>query len=161
MAKLFPAFVLAALLLAPLSAHADWMVEGSAGSGLTLSPHSGDRIPTNLMLAPGYKLSIARFQLGVVADLADVKHSKFDLDLRPMLMVKPPLLPFYGRAIVGVSGLVEGPSALHYGGAVGARIGALGKGAFIEAGALSKRIKVNDKNKDAWFAEGRIGFYWE
>ncbi len=161
MAKLFPAFALSALLLAPLSAHADWMIEGSAGTGLTLSPHSGDRIPTNIMVAPGYKLSFVRLQLGVVGNLSDVKHSKFDLDLRPMVMVKPPLFPLYGRAILGVSGLVEGPSSLNYGGAVGARLGALGVGGFLEAGILSKRIKVNDKDKDAWYAEGRIGVYFE
>lgn len=161
MTKLIPALAVSALLLAPFSARADLVLEGSAGSGFTLSPHSGDRIPTNLMLAGGYKFSIVRLELGVVGNLDDVKGSKFDLDLRPMLMVKPPLFPVYGRAIVGVSGLVEGPSALNWGGALGVRLGALGVGAFVEAGALSKRIKVKDKNEDVWYAEGRLGVYWE
>ncbi len=78
-----------------------------------------------------------------------------------MIVVKPPLFPVYARGILGVSGLVEGPSSLSYGAALGVRIGALGLGAFIEAGALAKRIKVNDKDKDAWFAEGRLGVYWD
>jgi len=161
MAKLFSTLVASVLILAPLSARAGLVFEGSAGSGLTLSPHSGDRIPTNVMLTGGYSFPIVKLELGVVGNLADVEHSKFDLDLRPMLVVKPPLLPVYARAIVGVSGLVEGPSSFNYGGALGLRIGALGVGAFVEAGALSKRIKVNDKNKDAWYAEGRLGIYWD
>lgn len=161
MAKLFSTLVASALLLAPLSARAGLMFEGSAGSGLTLSPHSGDRIPTNVMLTGGYSFPIVKLELGVVGNLGDVENSKFDLDLRPMLVVKPPLFPVYARAIVGVSGLVEGPSSFNYGGALGLRIGALGVGAFVEAGALSKRIKVNDKNKDAWYAEGRLGIYWD
>jgi hypothetical protein len=160
MAKLFPALVASALLLAPLSARAGLVFEGSAGSGFTLSPHAGDRIPTNLMLAGGYSFPVVRLELGVVGNLADVSHSKFDLDLRPMLMVKPPLFPLYARVIAGVSGLVEGPSAFTYGGALGVRLG-LGVGAFAEAGALAKRLKVNAKDKDVWFAEGRLGIYWD
>ena len=160
MVKLIPAFVASALLLAPLSARAGLVFEGSAGSGFTLSPHAGDRIPTNLMLAGGYSFPVVRLELGVVGNLADVSHSKFDLDLRPMLMVKPPLFPLYGRVIAGVSGLVEGPSSFTYGGALGLRLG-LGVGAFVEAGALAKRMKVNAKDKDVWFAEGRLGIYWD
>lgn len=161
MAKLLSALVASALLLAPLSARADWLFEGSAGSGITLSPHAGDRIPTNVMLTGGYSFTIFKLELGVVGNLADVEHSEFDLDVRPMLVVKPPALPVYGRAILGVSGLLEGPSAINWGGALGLRFGALGLGAFVEAGALSKRIKVNDKEKDAWYAEGRLGVYWD
>ena len=160
MAKLVPALVASALLLAPLSARAGLVFEGSAGSGFTLSPHAGDRIPTNLMLAGGYSFPVVRLELGVVGNLADVSHSKFDLDLRPMLMVKPPLFPLYARVIAGVSGLLEGPSSFTYGGALGVRLG-LGVGAFVEAGALAKRMKVNAKDKDVWFAEGRLGLYWD
>jgi len=161
MAKLFSALVASALLLAPLSARAGLLFEGSVGSGLTLSPHAGDRIPTNLMLTGGYSFPMVKLELGVLGNLADVDDSKFDVDLRPMIVVKPPLFPVYARGILGVSGLVEGPSSLSYGAALGVRIGALGLGAFIEAGALAKRIKVNDKDKDAWFAEGRLGVYWD
>ncbi len=161
MAKLSSALVAAALLLAPLSARAGLLFEGSAGSGITLSPHSGDRIPTNLMLTGGYSFPVFKLELGVVGNLGDVDNSKFDLDLRPMLVIQPPLFPFYARGIVGMSGLAEGPSAVTYGGALGVRLGALGVGAFLEAGAISRRIKVNDKEKDAWYAEGRLGVYWD
>ena len=67
MAKLFSALVASALLLAPLSARAGLLFEGSVGSGLTLSPHSGDRIPTNLMLTGGYSFPVVKLELGVLA----------------------------------------------------------------------------------------------
>jgi hypothetical protein len=114
------------------------------------------------MLAAGYSFaSVLKLELGVVGNLADVKHSKFDLDLRPMIVLKPPVLPFYVRGILGVSGLVEGPAALNYGGALGVRLGALGVGAFLEAGAISRRVKIDDRNKDSWVAEARLGVYWD
>ena len=160
MAKLLAALAASALLLTSLPARADTILEGSLGSGVTLSPHAGDRVPTNLMLAAGYRLSVFRLELGVVGNLADVKDARFDLDLRPMLTVKPPLLPVYGRVIAGVSGLLEGPTALTWGGALGARLG-LGAGAFLEAGVLSRRIKVDDRHQDAWYGEGRFGIYWD
>ncbi len=161
MAKLFSALVATALLAAPLSARAGGLIEGSVGSGFRWDPTPVERIPTNLMLTAGYSFPIVKLELGVVGNLSDVKGSKFDLDLRPMLVVKPPLLPFYGRAIVGMSGLVEGPARFNYGGALGVRIGALGVGAFLEAGALSRRVKVADKERDTWMAEGRLGVYWD
>ncbi len=161
MTKLFAALVASALLLAPLSARAGLMFEGSVGSGFTLSPDSGNRIPTNIMATGGYSFPMVKLELGVVGNLSDVENSKFDLDLRPILVVKPPTFPMYGRLIVGVTGLVEGPTAFNWGGAVGVRIGAVGLGAFLEAGALSRKIKVNEKEEDSWFAEGRLGFYWD
>ncbi len=161
MAKLFPALAAAALLLAPLTARAGLVLEGSVGSGLTLSPDAGNRIPTNLMLTGGYSFPAVKLELGVVGNLADVENAKFDVDLRPMLVIQPPAFPLYGRVILGVTGLVEGPTAFSWGGAAGFRFGVLGLGAFVEAGALSRRIEVNGKEEDSWFAEGRLGVYWD
>lgn len=161
MAKLWTTAATFALLLAPLSAHADWIVEGSVGSGFRFEPTPVERIPTNVMIAGGLSFPVVKLELGLVGNLTDVEDSKFDLDLRPMLVVKPPLLPIYGRAILGVSGLVEGPAALTYGGAVGVRLGALGVGGFFEAGALSRRIELEGKDQDIWVAEGRLGIYWD
>ena len=59
-----------------------------------------------------------------------------------------------------MSGLLEGPSSFTYGGARGVRLG-LGVGAFVEAGALATRMQVNTKDRDVWFAEGRLGIYWD
>ena len=41
------------------------------------------------------------------------------------------------------------------------RLGALGVGAFLEAGAVAKRLRIEDKDKDVWYAEGRLGVYWD
>ncbi len=162
MRKLAPLFFAAALCLAPRAARAGGMLEASLGLGWETSPDV-QRMPTNIMLAPGYTFAddIVRLELGLVGDLGDVENSKFDLELRPMVLVKPPLFPLYGRAFAGVSGLVEKPTALTYGAALGVRMGALGVGAFLEAGALRRRVKIADVNKDTWIAEGRLGVYWD
>ncbi len=161
MAKLISALVALALSLAPAAVRAGTVWEGSVGSGFRWQPSPVERIPTNVMLTVGYTKSVLKLELGALGNLADVKHSKFDLELRPMLVVKPPVLPLYARAITGVSGLVEKPVAFVYGAAVGVRMGALGVGAVLEAGAVAKRLKINDRNKDVWIAEGRLGAYWD
>ncbi len=161
MAKLISAVVALALSLVPFSARAGVIWEGSVGSGFRWDPSPVERVPTNLMLAVGYSMPVFKLELGAMGNLGDVKHSKFDLELRPMLVVKPPVLPFYGRAILGVSGLVQKPVGLVYGGAVGVRLGAMGVGAFLEAGAVAKRLRIEDHDKDVWYAEGRLGVYWD
>ena len=162
MARLFQILAASALAALPGAARAGTVIEGSVGSGFRWEPAPVERVPTNVMLAGGYSFAgVLKLELGLVGDLADVKHSKFDLDLRPMIVLKPPALPFYARAILGVSGLVEGPAALNAGGALGVRLGALGVGAFLEAGALSRRVKLDGRNRDAWIAEARLGFYWD
>ncbi len=161
MAKLFSILVALALSLAPVAARAGTIVEASAGSGFRWQPSPVERIPTNVMLAVGYSMPILKLELGAMGNLADVKHTKFDLELRPMLVVKPPVLPFYGRLITGVSGLAAKPVGFVYGAAVGVRMGALGVGAFLEAGAVAKRLRIEDKDKDVWYAEGRLGVYWD
>jgi hypothetical protein len=155
------AFALA-LSLAPAAARAVPLLELSVGSGFRYSPSPTERIPTNLMLTGGLSpLPMLKLELGVVGNLSDVKGSKFDLDLRPMVVLAPPVIPFYLRGILGVSGLVEGPAALNYGGALGFRVGALGLGGFLEAGVLSRRVKIADRKEDIWVAEGRLGAYWD
>ena len=93
------------LFLAPGSASAGFTASLSLGSGLTLESEV-DRIPTNIMLAPGYEFLILRAELGVVADLGDVENADFDLQLRPMLVIAPPF-PVYGRLIIAFVNLLE------------------------------------------------------
>ncbi|HET6439209.1 MAG TPA: hypothetical protein VFG59_14165 [Anaeromyxobacter sp.] len=153
--------LLACATLVPTLARAGSVFELSAGSGIRWDPTPVDRIPTNLMLAGGYSFGVLKLELGLVGNLSDVKNAKFDLDLRPMVVLKPPVIPFYLRGIAGVSGLIEGPTRLNYGGALGVRIGAAGLGAFLEAGVLSRRVKIEGSAKDSWIAEGRLGVYWD
>jgi len=163
MAKLLSAAVALALFLTPFSAHAGGIFEGSLGSGLRWDPKPTERIPTNVMIAAGYSFPIVKLELGALANLADVEDSEFDVDLRPMIVVKPPLFPLYVRGILSYSNLIEGPKTFGYGAALGLRIGppAVGVGAFLEAGALTKKVKFGDVEEDVWFAEGRLGVYWD
>ncbi|HYD41262.1 MAG TPA: hypothetical protein VEB43_10580 [Anaeromyxobacter sp.] len=161
MAKLFSAAVALTLFLAPLSARAGGLFEASLGSGLRWDPEPTERIPTNVMLAAGYSFPVVKLELGALANLGDVEDSEFDVDLRPMIVVKPPLFPLYVRGILSYGNLIEGPKSFGYGGALGVRIGALGVGGFVEAGALTKKVKVGDVEEDIWFAEGRLGVYWD
>lgn len=156
-----------ALLLGPAAASAGTVIEVSAGSGFRYDPSPTERIPTNLMIAPGFSFAgMLKLELGVVGNLGDVKGSKFDVDLRPMLVISPPLFPLYARAIFAVTDLGNGPRKIQYGGALGVSFGALGFGAFLEAGLLPRVVEVTDaagnkSDKTYWIAEGRLGAYWD
>jgi hypothetical protein len=167
-ARLALAVLSLALAVRAAPARAGGIAEFSAGVGYRVSPSPDERTPTNLMLAGGLKLTdLLRAELGAVGNLADTKGAKFDLDLRGMVVVAPPLFPVYGRGIIGVTSLLEGPTAMNYGGALGVSIGALGVGAFLEAGAISRKVNLPDAagtgttKKDTWIAEGRLGIYFK
>jgi hypothetical protein len=138
------------LLAAPLSAHAGFGVEGSVGKGVALDPTKAQ--PTNLMVAPGYGFLFLRLQLGVAADLPDVEASKFDLGLRPMLTLSPPILPLYARLVLAWNNLFH-DSTVAYGGALGFGLSFAGIGVFAEAGVLPRDYQ----DKLQWVIEGRAG----
>ena len=157
-----------ALLLGPAAARASLTVELSAGSGFRYDPSPTERTPTNVMVAPGYSFAgMLKLELGLVGNLGDVKGSKFDLDLRPMLVLSPPLFPIYARAIFAVTNLTNGPQKLQYGGALGTSFGALGFGGFLEAGLVPRVVELVDpttgakSDKTFWLAEGRVGVCFE
>ena len=152
------ALVLCFLALAPAAAHAGMILEGSVGKGVKVSPSPVKATQTNLMLAPGVTLldDILRLQLGVVGDLPDLQASKFDLQFRPMLVVAPPIIPIYGRAIFAVGNVLHnnGPKTVFaYGAAAGLKFGLGPVGVFAEAGFLPRSVasKIN------WVIEGRAG----
>jgi len=175
MRKLFVGLVVVGLAVAPLAASAGPIVEGSVGLGWQVRP-SFDRQPVNVMVAPGWSFaSMLKLELGVVAGLADVQSSKFDMELRPMVVVSPPLFPLYLRGILAVQNLINGPTTYAYGGAVGLSFGLLGAGVFVEAGVLPRNVKVDlatnapvvgstsaaTRDEFRWFAEGRLGAFYE
>jgi len=138
-------------------AHADWVMEGSVGEGGRVSAPRGWE-PTNVMVAPGYALlGMLRLQLGLVGELADVKNSKFDLQLRPMVGFYPPIIPLYVRAIFAVESLLH-TSHVGVGGALGVKIGLpfIGLGLFAEAGLVSRFVD----SKTQSVLEGRVGAFW-
>ncbi|HXU81108.1 MAG TPA: hypothetical protein VN914_06910 [Polyangia bacterium] len=152
MRKLLVASSLALCLAAPASARAMGL-ELSLGKGATVSPDTKAQ-PLNLMAAPGISFVVVRLQLGLVADLPDVQNSKFDIGLRPMLTISPPILPLYGRVVFAVNNMIHGDRrSFTYGGALGLSFGLAGVGVFAEAGLLP-RVK---SGVTAWVIEGRLG----
>ncbi|HEY0706573.1 MAG TPA: hypothetical protein VGG33_07245 [Polyangia bacterium] len=138
----------------PVAAHAGAILEGSLGKGAEVTPDTNAQ-PLNVMIAPGFSFLILRLQLGLVADLPDVENSKFDIGLRPMLTLSPPILPLYARLIFAVNNLTEQgrERSIAYGGAVGLSFGLAGIGIFAEAGILPR--SVDDQFR--WIVEGRAG----
>jgi hypothetical protein len=143
------------LAVAPAAARAGWILEGSVGKGVKVSPSPTHQTQTNLMLAPGVTLlaDILRLEVGFVGDLPDIKNSKFDLQFRPMVVVAPPILPIYGRAIFAVTNVLHGKTTIAYGAAAGLKFGLGPVGVFAEAGVLPRSVasKIN------WVIEGRLG----
>ena len=150
-------FLVLISLCGATSARAGGVIEGSVGKGGRVNEPRGWE-PTNVMFAPGYEfLGLLRAQLGLVGDLADVKNSKFDLELRPMLGIYPPILPLYARAIFAFENLLH-TSHVGMGGAVGLKIGLpfIGLGIFAEAGVLPRFVESRTQT----VVEGRVGGYW-
>ncbi len=155
-----------AILAGPLAARAGLLVEVSAGSGFRWDPSPTERTPTNLMVAPGYSLAgMLKLELGVLANMGDVKGGKFDVDLRPMVVIAPPLFPLYARGIFAVTNLANGPQKIQYGGALGVSFGLFGIGGFVEAGIVPRVVEVTTatgkKDETHRLSEGRVGVYWD
>jgi hypothetical protein len=145
------------LLTVASVAHAGWIVEGSIGKGVKVNPKPVAATQTNLMIAPGYTIiDLIRLELGVVADLPDVKESKFDLQFRPMIVVAPPILPLYGRAIFAIANVFHNngdKTIFAYGAAAGLKLGVGPVGVFAEAGFLPRSVN----SSISWVIEGRLG----
>jgi hypothetical protein len=147
------ALVLCFVALAP-AARAGIILEGSVGKGVKVSPGT-QQTQTNIMLAPGLTVlaDMLRFEVGFVGDLPDVKASKFNLQFRPMVVVAPPILPIYGRAIFAVTNVLHGKTTIAYGAAAGLKFGLGPVGVFAEAGLLPRSVN----SQINWVIEGRLG----
>lgn len=159
MHRLLGPLVIALVLLAAPAARAGWVVEGSIGKGVQLNP-SVEAEQLNVMLAPGYALPFVRLELGLVNNLPDLQASKYNLELRPMIAIVPPILPLYGRVIFAVTNLLgrdDQKTELAYGGALGLKFGLGPIGVFGEAGLLPR----SRMSKLSWVLEGRLGAYLE
>src|SRR5256885_14477229 len=107
--------VVLCLIAAAPAARADLIVEGSLGKGVKLGPSPVKAEPTNIMIAPGLTFFILRAELGLVWDVPDIQPHKSNLELRPMLVVAPPVLPLYGRVVFAVTNLIDGPRQVAWG----------------------------------------------
>jgi hypothetical protein len=156
---------LALALTTPAAASAGATLAFSVGSGWQTSP--SERTPTNVMLAPGWAIGPLRAEVGLAAALADVTNpttgrADTELEVRPMLVIAPPTVPVYGRAILAVTNLVDGPRDVAYGGALGLSFDLAGAGVFVEAGVLPRSVTValpagGTDDELRWFVEGRVG----
>lgn len=150
--------MVAAFLAVSFAAPAAWagiFVEGSLGKGASVKPEVHAQ-PLNVMVAPGYSLlaRMVRLQLGIVGDVPDVKASKFDLGLRPMLTLSPPILPIYGRLILAFNNLFHDElRTVAYGAALGFGFSIGPVGIFAEAGLLPRSLA----DRMIWVVEGRAG----
>lgn len=114
-------------LAASQPAHADagdLTLSLTAGTGWQASDPGG-RIQTNLMLSPGIEIlgQLLRLDVGVVADLPDIEASRFDLQIRPSVVLELPVVPIYGRLSAGIANILHGPLSVAFGPSVGLRIG--------------------------------------
>jgi len=168
MHRLLAAAALAVLFMLPATARA-WTLSASLGKGAKVSPSPVEAEPINVMIAPGFDIAVVRLELGFLNSLPDTKASKYDIELRPMLVIKPPIIPIYGRAIFAVANLLgkNQKTEIAYGAALGLEISLGPLGVFVEAGALprSRKYAVKDATgtttsteaKFSWVVEGRVG----
>jgi hypothetical protein len=152
MRKLLIASVFVSCLAAPLAAQAGFIVEGSVGKGVAVEPEVAAQ-PVNVMVAPGISILWLRLQAGLVANLPDVEDSEFDIGIRPMLTLSPPILPLYGRLIFAFNNLTSDDPTVAYGAALGLSFGLGPIGVFAEGGLLPSKIK----DTTVWVIEGRAG----
>lgn len=152
-----PLILLAVITLAgPALAHAGFVVEGSFGKGWQASPEVGRGLgPTNFMVAPGVGIGeLLRVEVGFVFDLPQEEVGT-NLRIRPMLVLDPPVLPLYGRLIVGFANILEGDRSFEFGGAVGIGGSVGGLGLFGEVGLVPQAVS----SEYLWILEGRAGAY--
>ena len=143
---------------APNVAHASLSLAASVGQGYVVSEPRG-REATSFMLAPGVSIAdIVRIELGVVGALSAVKGGDDDLalQLRPMLVLTPPILPLYVRLNLAFIDPFADDRVVAYGGALGLGISFFDVGVFAEAGLLPRSVA----DTFVWVLEGRAGVYF-
>lgn len=150
MRKLALLAVAAALSAAPRPASAGFFVEGSLGVPWHTNPYVY-REPTNVMVTPGFEILWVSAELGVVANFSQYSQSS-TWGLRPMVGLRPPMLPLYGKLIFDVHDL-SGGAVSSVGGALGGGFEVLGLGVFIEGDYIPR--KVGGENLSIW--EVRLG----
>lgn len=105
------------LWVVPRPASADFFVEGSLGLPWHTNPVIY-REPTNILITPGYAfLDLLSVELGFVAGFSQFEQSG-SWGLRPMIGLRPPFMPLYGKLIFDFNDLGHG-AVNSVGGAVG------------------------------------------
>jgi hypothetical protein len=148
------------LCLPPRAAEArvvTWTLSGSAGFGYEVHPRRNVQAE-NVMLAlgVGFLADCLRLEAGALTaygNLAGERRRDFKVELRPMLRLKLPVLPLYGRLVFAGLNPFASDRNIAYGGALGLSI-RLGRIAlFAEAGPLPRRAE----GETHWVMEARAG----
>jgi hypothetical protein len=136
-------FLLVAILLvlAPVSARAGFTLAGSVGKSFRLSPTVRGE-PTTLMVSPGFAFTdLVRAEVGFAVSLPDLAGGSVpapvDIQIRPSLVLDPPVFPLYLRVFAIVSSLINGVHLLP-GAAVGLDFAVGPVSLFVEVGALTR-----------------------
>jgi hypothetical protein len=149
----FSLLVVAVALAVPAVAEASFVIEGSVGRAAQVSPWESDQ-PTNIEIAPGIGIGdLVKAELGFVVDWQNGQRT--NLRLRPMLVVSPPVIPLYGRLIVGYDKLFSSDRHFEFGGAVGVSIKLAVLGVFAEVGYVPQNTDAGFQH----FVEGRLGAF--
>lgn len=111
-----------------------------------------------LRVAPSYRLQKnLRLELGVVALVDGARQGRFDLELRPMIVLEPPRLPFYGRLTAGFVRVLSSPRVA-FGAAIGSAVTLDGTRFFAEIGTLPRQGRSPLGNERLlWLIEGWVG----
>lgn len=150
MRKLALVLFAAALCASPRPASAGFFIEGSLGVPWHTNP-TVYREPTNIMVTPGFEIIWVSAELGVVANFAQFSQSS-TWSLRPMVGLRPPAIPLYGKLIFDIHDL-SGGAITSVGGALGGGFTLLGLGVFVEGDYIPR--KVAGQNLSIW--EIRLG----
>lgn len=150
MRKLALLVLAAALVAAPRPASAGFFLEGSLGVPWHTNP-SVYREPTNIMVTPGFEIVWVSAELGLLANFAQFNQSSA-WSLRPMVGLRPPAFPLYGKLIFDVHDL-SGGTVTSVGGALGWGFDLAGLGIFIEGDYIPR--KTGGENLD--IIELRLG----
>ena len=140
----------AALVAAPRPASAGFFIEGSLGVPWHTKP-SIYREPTNILVTPGYEIVWVSAELGVLANFSQFSQTSA-WGLRPMVGLRPPAFPLYGKLIFDIYDLSKG-TVTSVGGALGGGINLAGLGIFVEGDYIPR--KENGQNLAIW--EFRLG----
>ena len=143
MRKLALLILAAALAAAPRPASAGFFLEGSLGVPWHTSP-TFYREPTNLMVTPGFEILWVSAELGVVANFSQFAQSS-TWGLRPMVGLRPPAIPLYGKLIFDVHDL-SGGTVTSVGGAIGTGFDLLGLGIFLEGDYIPRKVAGQSLN---------------
>ncbi len=150
MRKLAQLVLAIASLAAPGAASAGFFIEGSLGVPWHVNP-TVYREPTNIMVTPGFELVWVSAELGVLGNFEQFNQPA-TWSLRPMLGLRPPAFPLYGKVLFDIHDL-SGGTITSVGGALGGGFNLAGLGIFVEGDYIPR--KSNGVNLAIW--EVRLG----